>query len=362
MSNFQVLVVKTTIEAHPNADKLEIANILGYSCVVGKGQYKTGDLAIYLPIDSIVPKDILEELGLVGALKGANKNRVKMVKLRGAVSEGILYPINGNKIPSDMSLKEGDDVMDIIKVTKYAERIPRKFKGLVENTRKKFQENNYDDVALDVKFDVEALKKYPRVLNLEEGVCISEKVHGSCERFARINGQIKISTKRLGNLGQAFSPDEKKNTYVLMYAKYEREFEKLFVKFTGDVIVVGEIFGRKIQDMDYGTDPDLRIFDIWYDGKFLNTDQVLKALKGTGLKYVPILYRGQWDESLLDKYVSGKSLIPTADCMREGIVIRPDFERIDTTITGRFEGYDSRVILKVISAEYHMRKHGTERE
>ena len=358
MSNFECLIVSMIIEPHPNADKLEVARVKGYSCIVGKNQYRTGDLAVYLPIDSMIPKDILEELGLTGDLNGPKKNRVKMVKLRGVVSEGLLYPINGKKI-DHMDLKEGDNVADVLKITKYETPIPVKLKGKIENTRKKVQ---YANVSLDVKFDVEALKKYPRVLNYDELVCISEKVHGSNFRCTRINNEIKIATKRLGNLGQAFSPDEKQNTYVLMYAKYEKEFAKLFVKFKNDIIVIGEIYGRKIQDMDYGTNPDLRIFDIWYDGKFLNTDQVLEALKDTGLTYVPILYRGRWDESLLDQYVSGKSHIPTADCMREGIVIRPDFERIDTTITGRFSGHDSRVILKVISNEYHLRKHGTELE
>ena len=358
MSNFECLVVLLTIEPHPNADKLEVARVKGYSCVVGKNQYKTGDLAVYFPIDSMIPKDILKELDLTGALKGPEKNRVKMVKLRGTVSEGILYPINGKKI-TNLDLKEGDDVANILKVTKFSQPIPKNLKGKIENISKKVQ---YVNVSLDVKFDVEALKKYPRVLNHGEPICISEKLHGTNLRCTHINNEIKISTKRLGNLGQAFSTDEKQNTYVLMYAKYEKEFTKLFAKFKNNVVVIGEIFGNTIQDMSYGTDPDLRIFDIWYDGKFLNTDQVLEALKDTGLTYVPILYRGPWDESLLDKYVSGKSLIPTANCMMEGIVIRPDFERIDTTITGRFEGYDSRVILKVISNEYHLRKHGTELE
>ena len=358
MSNFECLIVSVIIEPHPNADKLEVARVKGYSCIVGKNQYRTGDLAVYLPIDSMIPKDILEELGLTGDLNGPKKNRVKMIKLRGVVSEGLLYPINGEKI-SHMDLKEGDDVADVLKITKYETPVPVKFTGKVENINKKPQ---YVNVSLDVKFDVEALKKYPRVLNKDENVCITEKLHGTNASFTRINGETKIATKKLKNEGKAFSPDEKKNIYVLMYVRYEKELEKLFTKFDGSCIAFGEIFGLKIQDMSYGTDPDLRIFDIWYDGKFLNTDQVLKALKDTGLTYVPILYRGPWDESLLDKYVSGKSLIPTANCMREGIVIRPDFERIDTTITGRFSGYDSRVILKVISNEYHLRKHGTELE
>ena len=44
------------IEPIPGADRIEKATILGWECVVQKGQFKPGDHCIYFEIDSIVPQ------------------------------------------------------------------------------------------------------------------------------------------------------------------------------------------------------------------------------------------------------------------------------------------------------------------
>ena len=37
------------------ADRIELAYILGWQCVVNKGQFKSSDLAVYFEIDSFLP-------------------------------------------------------------------------------------------------------------------------------------------------------------------------------------------------------------------------------------------------------------------------------------------------------------------
>ena len=73
MSSFECLVYRITVEPHPDADRLEVARVMGYACVVGLGEFETGDLAAYIPEQAIVPDDVLEELGLVGTLAGKRK-------------------------------------------------------------------------------------------------------------------------------------------------------------------------------------------------------------------------------------------------------------------------------------------------
>lgn len=68
MSTFKVPVEVVTIEPHPNADALEIANIQGFQAIVRKGQFQTGQLIAYIPEAAIVPDDLLESMGLMGAL------------------------------------------------------------------------------------------------------------------------------------------------------------------------------------------------------------------------------------------------------------------------------------------------------
>jgi len=91
MSSFQVTVEKLVILPHPNADALELAQVSGYRAVVAKGRYVTGDLACYIPEQAVLPPDLIAELGLEGKLAGPAKNRVKAVRLRGELSQGIVF-------------------------------------------------------------------------------------------------------------------------------------------------------------------------------------------------------------------------------------------------------------------------------
>ena len=93
MSTFAVKIYPLTISAHPNADLLELAQVGDYLSVVAKGQFKTGDLGAYIPEGAIVPQAVLVKLNLVDKLAGTEKNRVKAVKLRGILSQGIVYPV-----------------------------------------------------------------------------------------------------------------------------------------------------------------------------------------------------------------------------------------------------------------------------
>ena len=91
MAYFEVNVVKIDqIEDHPNADALELAVIGGYRAIVKLGDFKAGDLVVYIPEQSIVPQWLLERMGLEGRLAGKDKNRVKAIKLRGVLSQGLV--------------------------------------------------------------------------------------------------------------------------------------------------------------------------------------------------------------------------------------------------------------------------------
>ncbi len=98
MSSLSCDVVKLDIEPHPDADALDLARIGDYRAVVAKGMFKSGDMAVYIPEASVLPGPVIEKLGLVGRLAGSNKNRVKAIKLRGVLSQGLVYPIKNNTL------------------------------------------------------------------------------------------------------------------------------------------------------------------------------------------------------------------------------------------------------------------------
>ena len=62
-SNFRVPIsIIKEINNHPNADRLEVAKVYDFNVIVKKGQYKIGDTVIYVPIDSILPKNLEEKI------------------------------------------------------------------------------------------------------------------------------------------------------------------------------------------------------------------------------------------------------------------------------------------------------------
>lgn len=169
MSSFSCDVVKLDIEPHPDADALDLARIGDYRAVVAKGMFKSGDMAVYIPEASVLPGPVIEKLGLVGRLAGSNKNRVKAIKLRGVLSQGLVYPIKNNllELPDGKTIqvKVGDDVSAELGIKKYEPEIPVAMAGEVFNLG---TENT-------LAFDVENIKKFPDFFNEGECVEITEK-------------------------------------------------------------------------------------------------------------------------------------------------------------------------------------------
>lgn len=111
MSDHAVRVVRVNeVLKHPNADRLEIIPIGGYQAVVGKGNFKVGDLAVYIPPDSIVPQK--PEYSFVWERDGGGNlrdippdaevpekyRRVTVKRLRKEYSEGLLMPMSQDLI------------------------------------------------------------------------------------------------------------------------------------------------------------------------------------------------------------------------------------------------------------------------
>jgi hypothetical protein len=118
-----------------------------------------------------------------------------------------------------------------------------------------------------------------------------------------------------------------------------------------DIVVFGELFGYGVQTMEYGRKAlDYRVFDIAINGKYLDFDTKVRLLDQFGVQMVPVLYRGPFSMTEVNKYTDG----PTTMCApeeagsfkgREGIVITPAKERWSEELNGR-------VILKSVSVDY----------
>ena len=403
MSTFDCTVVPITILPHPNAEKLELAKVADYRCVVGKDLYKTGDLVAYIPEAAVIPEDQLkffgywnDELGK-GLLAGSKGDRVKAVKLRGEVSQGLVFPVNKIAMylgQPDREFAVGDDVAGLLGIVKYEPPIPVGMAGEVYNCGQ----------AVTVDYDIENLKKYPDVLQEGEEVIFTEKLHGTSFQIGLLpviekydndahfhvqtnNGEgfFFIGSKGLGAQGLCFKDVEANTNNV--YVRAARQF-KLFEKLlklrlflldgqvaverdengnvipldisalTGPLILQGEVFGA-VQDLTYGAKQGeifFRAFDICLGERsfrsYFDEDMFAKAMDIMELDRCPVLYKGPYSkEKILELTHHTKSKV-CPDQISEGGVVKPTKERKDQTIPTM----GGRVILKSINEDYLLRK------
>lgn len=393
MSNFQVQVRRILkVEEHPNADRLTLVTVDGYRCISNKKEdgswrYQEGDLVVYIPEAAVVPEWLLRKMNMwneeqgKGILAGSKGDRVKAIKLRGILSQGILYPVGDTADEFDtaltdysgsfVELEDGDrfavsanqNVAEALGITKYEPPIPASMSGDVEN---RFGET--------LKFDVENFQRYPHVLEQGEKVVITEKLHGTfCgiaywpkgndwEAEADDASDFYAFSKGLGAQGLVFKNNENnaiKNVYVrTMNRLLEQGLGERVRGFAGGypVFILGEVFGEGIQDLHYGQKGfNFRVFDIWtgtpQGGQYASAAGLSTYCEQLGLETVPILYEGGWDVKVAESFRDGKDTL-SGDHVREGIVIRTAPERKDIEL--------GRVILKMVSPDYLLRKGGTE--
>jgi RNA ligase (TIGR02306 family) len=380
MSKFDVQVRQIAeITPHPNADKLECARVEGYQVLIPKGRYKAGDLIVYLPEAAVLPEFVLRVAGLwneeksIGLCAGEIGNRVKTVKLRGLLSQGVPYPLSyladhplgaGWYLQDADSglwpVKAGDDVAGLLGVTKHVPEVPAELLGAVTPVGR----------HLLPDFDIEDVKKYPHLLEEGEYVFITEKLHGIMtgavllpEHEAIDGNRFFVFGKGLGHDGLAFIDDEanKDNVYLQIAHKYDLKgkLERLAERLneTSDpLFMLGETFGIGVQDLGYGVKPDYRAFAIGagYRGReqYLDYLTAKEHAAAIDVQWVPELYRGPYSKEIVDQVITGKeTLTGKAVHIREGGVIEPRLPRQAPEI--------GRVVLKAISPDYLTRPGNT---
>ena len=346
---FEVVKVKA-IEPHPQADHLEIVKVMGTQFISGKGDYKPGDLCLYFPPDMLIPEITGKVLGVANYLKHSvypgdlekTRCRISAIRLRGIASFGFGIPL----IDLDYVLnpmKEGDDVTAEFGGKKY--QPPETFKG-TDSMRQPEAFHKYTTIQHYYRNESVIVAGTP--------VRITEKIHGTNSRV----GLVKDDgfEYMCGTHHRRVMP-ECKGRISLYWAPLTDDMKEMldFIsRGEDDVIVFGEIYGNKVQPMDYGTPrgKGFRVFDISVNGEYLNWPDVKLYCNMYGIETVPVLYKGPFSLELVEEYASGPTTLAEPDDIkcgfkgREGIVITPLTEEYSPRL------FD-RLILKAVSPDYY---------
>ncbi|MEU6260109.1 RNA ligase (ATP) [Streptomyces sp. NPDC047043] len=355
MSTLRVTAEVLTVHEHPGADALELAQVGLYRAVVAKGAYRTGDAAVYIPEQAVLPAGLIEELGLTGRLAGSKSDRVKAVRLRGELSQGIVCR---PKALADVDLAraalDGTDFAKTLGITKWVPPIPPTMSGEVESA---------PDLLPWV--DIENIQRFPDIFTPGEAVVLTEKLHGSACLLTYLadEGRVHVSSKGFGSKSLALKEDPR-NLYWRavqghgVAATAARLAERLGARRIG---IFGEVYGAGVQDLTYGADGrretlGYAVFDVSaeIDGtvRWLDAAELLDG----ELPLVPRLFEGAYDIDRVLEVASGRETVSGRGLhLREGVVIRPSTERY-SSVTG------GRAIAKAVSAAYLTRKGGTEYE
>ncbi|GAA3830280.1 RNA ligase (ATP) [Streptomyces phyllanthi] len=355
MSTLRVTAEVLTVHEHPNADALELAQVGLYRAVVAKGAYRTGETAVYIPEQSVLPAGLIEELGLTGRLAGGNADRVKAVRLRGELSQGIVCrPKALAAVDLARAATEGTDFAERLGITKWVPPIPPTMNGDVESA---------PDLLPWV--DIENIQRYPDIFTPGEPVVLTEKLHGSACLLTYVadGGRVHVSSKGFGSKSLALREDPRNLYWRAVHGHGVAEAAARIAERLGArrVGVFGEVYGAGVQDLTYGADGrrdtlGYAVFDVSaeIDGqvRWLNAADLLDG----GLPLVPRLYEGPYDIDRVLEVATGRETVSGRGLhLREGVVIRPATERY-SPVTG------GRAIAKAVSPAYLTRKGGTEYE
>lgn len=310
------------VRSIPDADKICAYRVDGWWVVDAVGKYQVGDLVVYCEVDSWIPNTIAPFLSKgqePREYEGVKGERLRTVRLRGQLSQGLLLPYS-----TLMSTYEGEatstdwfcnqDVTEELGILKYeapltfylAGEVRGMFPGVIPKTDQERIQNLVSELETWTNSNLSW-----EVTEKLDGSSMTVYVHDEDEGVCSRNLNLKESdTNSLWKLARKYD----------MITK---------IRATGrNLALQGEIIGEGIQGNPYKLKgQDFYLFDI-YDidqGKYLTPTERVKLVETMGIKHVPI-DTGEWhffDETVeyLLECAEGKSQL-CATTEQEGLVFK----------------------------------------
>jgi RNA ligase (TIGR02306 family) len=304
------------------ADAIETAVIGGWKVVVKRGEFTVGDRAVYLEIDSWVPTELAPFLSKgkePREFNGVKGERLRTVKLRGQLSQGLLLDLD-TALPFTNSFQDGDDVSEVLNIQKWERPMNAQLAGMargnfpsvIPKTDQERVQNLVKEIAASVSLEFE----------------VTEKLEGSSMTCYLIDGVFGVCSRNL-------DLKETEGNAFWETARRERIEEKMRSCDAGSWAIQGELIGPGIQGNIYKLpEPRFYVFDVYniQAGEYMLPGLRRGLVDHMGLRHVPVLLAdkdlgvGSVDEIL--QWAEGRSKLNLTQ-EREGIV----FKQIDGGMT-----------------------------
>lgn len=328
----KLATIRTIEEIKPieGADAIEAARVDGWWVVIKKGEYAVGATVIYLEIDSWVPQELAPFL-VKGAIpreyNGVKGERLRTVKLRGQISQGLILPLY-NYEPTAAAMQayhstrpyDPDethfDVSEVLGIQKWEPEVAASMRGTIRGNfpswlRKTDQEriqNCYKDVSK--KFDSYWIGE--------------EKLDGSSMTVGVLDGEVHVCSRNL-----SIKLDDVENTFVK--TALSTNAINALLSYGKNIALSGELIGPGIQGNKYALSAhQWHIFDVYdvdtarymtpFEREGVLTD--LMTMHGLNVQKVPYVTGGSLKGMTVDdllKHAEGVSALNNK-AQREGIV------------------------------------------
>ena len=305
------------------ADAIECAVVGGWKVVVKKGEYNAGDLAVYCEIDSWIPTELASFLSKgkePREFEGIKGERLRTIKLRGQLSQGLLLPLEPTCENIVSELFEGLDVSLPLNIVKWEAPINAQLAGQVKGNFPTAIPKTDQERVQNLTKEIKAAFENNLLFEL------TEKLEGSSMTCYFIDGVFGVCSRNL---------DLKRDENNSFWATAIRDDIEAKMRAVGpnpgedwDFAIQGELIGPGIQGNIYKlSKPAFYVFDI-YDinkGAYMEPTERQAMVKVLRLNHVPVITIGKdlgigtVDELLV--WAEGKSVLNEKQ-EREGIVFK----------------------------------------
>lgn len=358
-----------SIQVHPQADNLELAIVGGWQVCVKKDQFKAGNVAMYAEVDALLPLDHPEFSFLEGrsqyTVDGKNYSRVKTIKLRKQLSQGILFDYFGTAgVDEDLTSLYG-----VIKYEAVPEPVPgsgngvkkaRSFPSFIRKTDQERVQNivnaynaavaTGEEFEVSVKLDGSSFTAY--IKDGKVGVCsrnielqLDPETWSLWKQLTVFVSEVKKHGFKYAKWKKGVQPEANAFTALFNELELEQKLKETTLHCGWNLAIQGEMVGPSIQGNFEGVDKNrlfvYSVFDIDAQ-KYVLPETAQAIVKRIGLEYVPVIsHRATLPKTVAEVLAMADGPSALGGKYREGLV---------------FKSLDRDFSFKVISNNYLLKE------